>query len=143
MKMTKDFGNYLGKAFPGTPPAEALERAEPETRAAIEHAYAVRVNFGLWDECDPIAAAIVELTAAQNVVTAAINEEVYFETSASIHAAAVNRVTKIIELLEALIDETVAPSGGAKIDRATRIELVTLMTDAVKRLGVVAAEQQY
>jgi hypothetical protein len=138
----QNFAAYLAKAFPSfATPAERLENfkhVQPETRAALERAYAVRADFGLWDECDAIANAIIVLTAAQNAVTAAINQDA--ETGdGDIHAAAVARVEAIIGLLEAVIHETIVPSGGTSIDRATMIRLATAMADVVKQLSDVAA----
>jgi hypothetical protein len=147
-KTAEDFDAYLAKAFSGATPAErqqALERARPETRASLERAYAVRADFGAWDEFDPIANALVELTAAQNAVTAAINEGVYKNADGDIHAAAVARVEAIIGLLEAVIEEADAPSGSTKIDQANMTRLTTTMaaitmTAVVKRLNTIAAE---
>lgn len=141
----QDFAAYLAKAFPSfATPAERLENFEhvqPETRAALERAYAVRAGFGLWDQLDLIANAIVELTAAQNAVTAAINEDA--ETgNGDMQAAAVARVEAIIGLLEAVIGETVDPSGGTRIDPGTMIRLATTMADLVKQLSAVVAEQR-
>lgn len=141
----QDFAAYLAKAFPSfATPAERLENFEhvqPETRAALERAYPVRADFGLWDEFDRIANAIVELTAAQNAVTASINADA--ETGdGDIHAAAVARVEAIIGLLEAVIGETVDPSGGTRIDPATMTRFTATMADVVKRLGTVVAEQR-
>jgi hypothetical protein len=140
MTMTKNFGDYVGKAFPGRPPAEALERTSPETRASIEHAYAVRADFGLWDECDPVAAAIVVLAGAQNVLTVAIDENTFDRPD--IETAAVARVEKIIALVDALTAAVKINDlcGVYEIDQPTLIELTDKLVTAAKRLNSVAVE---
>jgi hypothetical protein len=142
-----DFDSYLAKAFPWPKtPAERLKvfkHAEPETRASIEHAYNVRENFGCWDECDPVANAIINLAEAQNLVTAAINLDA--ETGDSgIAPFAVARVRTIIILVDALA-EAVAEgiTGAAELDHDTLIKLASELAASVHHLNNIIAERQW
>jgi hypothetical protein len=141
MQMSEEFKTYLGKSFPGTPPAEALARVNPETLASIMRAFDARENFGAWDECDPIANAIVALTAAQNTLTVAIDENVFDRPD--IDNAAVARVGKIIGLVDALTAAVESKICGTyEISRPTLIELTDKLVTAAERLNTVAVERK-
>ena len=141
-----DFDNYLAKGFPWTnTPAErqqALERARPETRASLEHAYAVRADFGLWDQRDPVADAIIDLAEAQNLVTLAINTDA--ETGdGEIAPAAVVRVRAIINLVDALAAAVaVKITGAAELDQNALIELASELAASVDRFNNAIAARQ-
>jgi hypothetical protein len=136
-----DFDNYLAKSFPWPKtPAERMrifKRAEPETRAAIERAYNTRENFGCWDGYDPVANAIIDLATAQNLVTAAINEDA--ETGGGeITPFAVARVRAIINLIDALT-EAIAEriTGAAELYPNVLTELASELAVSVNRFNDV------
>lgn len=142
----QDFAAYLAKAFPSfATPAELLENfkhAQPETRAAVERAYAVRADFGLWDEFDPIANAIIELAAAQNAVTANINQDAE-SGDGDIASAAVARVGAIIGLVDALavaIRQQI--TGAAELEQDALIELACKLTASVNHLHNLIGSRQ-
>ena len=49
---------------------------------SIERRYALRRYFGLWDDADPVANAILDLVEAQNELAQAISAEQYVGPSA-------------------------------------------------------------
>jgi hypothetical protein len=140
-----DFDAYLAKAFqwPQTPAErrQALERARPETRASLERAYAVRVDFGLWNECDPIANAIIELAEAQNLVTEAINLDA--ETGdGEIAPAAVVRFRAIINLVDALAEAVAERITGAAELNHNALKLASKLMASVDHFNNIIAERQ-
>jgi hypothetical protein len=55
--------------------AKALE----ETRKYQAYVESLKPRFGLWDDCDPVARAILGLVETQNSLAAAIDDDPYVE----------------------------------------------------------------
>ncbi len=98
-------------------------------------AYRARSRFGLWDACDPVAAAIVNLTAAQNDLAHAISEDVDYGTGDIGNAASV-RVLAIAATVDALadaIDQGITGALKTHLDRAAVKTFARRITASLKR----------
>jgi hypothetical protein len=73
----------------------------------IERAYAARQYCGLWDVCDPVADAILDLVEVQNELAQAISAEQYAVVDApEVGPTLKKRVEAALNLMRALLLET-------------------------------------
>jgi len=84
--------------------AKALE----ETRKYQAYVESLKPRFGLWDDCDPVARAILGLVETQNSLAAAIDDDPYVQEDgeprhADIPKALEFRIKAALQLLEVLL----------------------------------------
>jgi hypothetical protein len=86
---------------------------------SIERRYALRRYFGLWDDYDPVANAILDLVEAQNELAQAISAEQYVDIDGApeVGPALEKRAAAAVDLMHALLLETElawTPQGWAE-----------------------------
>jgi hypothetical protein len=115
-------------------------------KPSIERSYALRRYFGLWDDADPVANAILDLVEAQNELAQAISAEQYADIDGApeIGSALGKRAAAAKELMAAINEHEIfaelerrgliVDSGSKQYsERTDRFETVWTITDLASK----------